>query len=82
MATSKKSNFLESQEGIEAKKMLQAMVADDTFITKPSYSANSKRYPDNSMPFIDKHLDFLRNNTSTDPRHYLSNLRLITRKRK
>jgi hypothetical protein len=82
MATYKrKSDFFESEEGIEIEQKLRLMAQDATYHTGSSYSANSTLYPDNLIPFVDKHMSYLRNHPTTDPQHYLSNLRLITRKR-
>ncbi len=78
---SKKINFSDSDEGVATKYQLQVMVSDDIYMTDSSYTANIKLYPDNLMPFVDKHMEYLRNHPATNPRHYLSNLRLITRRK-
>jgi len=75
----KKFNLFETEEGVEIKEALQKMVADASYNTRPSYSANVAIYPDRLMPFVNKHMDYLRNHPATDPWHYVSNLRLITR---
>jgi hypothetical protein len=77
----KKQNFFESSEGVKVAELLTAMAADPTYNTVSSYSANSELYPDNLIPFVNKHMDYLRNHPATDPRHYLANLRLMTRVR-
>lgn len=77
--SSKKSNFGDSDEGQDAKYQLQRMVTDGTYMTDPSYSANTDLYPNNLIPFVDKHMEYLRSHPATNPQHYLSNLRLITR---
>lgn len=80
MATyKKKPNFFDTEEGIAALAALQAMVADASYCTKPSYSSNIVLYPDNLIPFIDKHMCYLRDHPATKPQHYLSNLRLMTK---
>jgi hypothetical protein len=75
----KKSDFYESVEGIEAKEILQSMVTNEIYNTDSSYSTNSDLYPDNKIPFVDKHLSYLRSHPSVDQQHYLSNLRLMTK---
>lgn len=80
MATYKKRpNFFDSEEGVAALAALQSMVADSRYYTEPSYSSNVMLYPDNLIPFIDKHMCYLRDHPSTEPRHYISNLRLKTK---
>lgn len=80
MATYKKRpNFIETEEGIATLHALQSMVADSVYNTEPSYSSNSILYPDYLIPFIDKHMCYLRDHPSTNPRQYISNLRLITK---
>ncbi len=75
----KKSDFFETEEGIEFEKTLVVMAKDSSYNTGPSYSANSELYPNNLIPFVNKHMDYLRNHPTTDPQHYLANLRLMTR---
>ena len=80
MATyKKKADFFQTEEGISVEKSLRTMVADNTYNTKSSYSANSELYPNNLIPFVNKHMEYLRSHPATDPQHYLSNLRLMTR---
>lgn len=79
MATQKKVNFLETPEGLEAARVLRLMVEDASYNTEPSYSANTGLYPDNLIPFMDKHMNYLCSHPATNPRLYLSNLRLMTR---
>lgn len=75
----RKSDFFETDEGIEVEQALRKMAIDLQYNTTSSYSANSEQYPDNLIPFVEKHMAYLRNHPATDPWHYLSNLRLITR---
>ncbi len=75
----RKADFFETPEGKEVEQTLYLMVADTTYNTNASYSANTTVYPNNKIPFVAKHMDYLRNHPTTDPRHYISNLRLITR---
>ncbi len=80
MATAhKKVIFSETAEGIDIKARLVRMTQDPVFSTKPSYSANAAQYPDNLIPFVDKHMNYLAAHPGTDPQHYMANLRLITR---
>lgn len=77
--TKKRTNFFDSEEGIEVELILRKMAVDDAYNTDSSYSANSILYPDNLIPFVDKHMNYLLTHPAIDPRHYISNLRLMTR---
>jgi hypothetical protein len=65
--------------GIRAK--LLAMISDDSMNTNASYSANSTLYPDNEIPFVDKHMAYLMSHPKVNYDHYLGNLRLMLKKR-
>lgn len=75
----KRTNFAISEEGIATKQMLQSMEADAGFNTTGGYSADTSTYPDNKIPFVDKHMKYLSEHQAVDLQHYLSNLRLMTR---
>ena len=82
MATYKKRpDFFTSEDGIVALQKLKDMVGDSAYTTKPSYGADKVLYPDNLVPFVDKHMSYLRDHPKTDPMLYISNLRLMTRVR-
>lgn len=75
----KRAAFLDSVEGAEIASSLKLMATDDRYNTEPSYSANTDVYPNNLIPFVDKHMAYLSTHPSTNPEHYLANLRLMTR---
>jgi len=75
----KKSDFFQTEEGVEFIEQLKKIDADATYSTDASFSANTILYPDHRIPFVNKHIDYIKNHPSTDPQHYLSNLRLMTR---
>ncbi|QQS64487.1 hypothetical protein IPO96_02780 [Candidatus Saccharibacteria bacterium] len=77
----KRINFYESEEGIEAKKLLEAMAENVSYNTESSFSANTNLYPDHEMSFVAKHMAYLQLHPGTDPKQYISNLRLMTKKR-
>lgn len=60
---------------------LKGMVLDPNMITRPSFRANSALWPDHKIPFIDAHLQYLKNHPNLNPEHYLANLRLMIRKK-
>lgn len=76
-----RNNFLDSQDAAEIEQTLLGMVKDARYNTVASYSTNSTLYPDNLIPFVEKHMNYLSTHPSTDPQHYLANLRLMTKVR-
>lgn len=75
----KRVDFFNSQEGVTTETVLRSMVNDTAYSTEPSYSTNSGLYPDNLIPFVDKHMNYLLHHPATETGHYLANLRLMTR---
>lgn len=68
-------------QGTEVMQALQDMLEDDSFHTEPGYSIDAETYPNNSVPFVDSHMNYLSRHPQTDPSHYLSNLRLMLKVR-
>lgn len=82
MATVKKRvSFFESEEGVAIEHTLKTMAKDMTYNTTSSYSANTTQYPNNLIPFVDKHMNYLNSHPNIDAYHYIANLRLMTRHR-
>ncbi len=77
----RKVNFFESEEGIEIAATLRLMAEDLAFNTESSYSANTVLHPDNLISFVEKHMNYLNTHPAINPREYISNLRLMTRRR-
>ena len=67
--------FLKSAEADEIRTVLRGMMKSREFNTTSTYSPSSE----GPLSFEDKHMLYLSQHTSTNPQHYLSNLRLITR---
>lgn len=80
-STKKRSNFSESEEGISAREMLKALVKNENYNTHDSFSANAENYPNGVIPFVDKHMEYLRTHPKISVEHYIANLRLRTRTR-
>jgi hypothetical protein len=80
-ALKSRKNFFESEEGLEIRNKLRQMMIDDTYKTVSSYTPNAEQYPDNLMPFVDKHMNYLYVHPRLDSGIYLNNLRLMTRVR-
>lgn len=77
--TNKKVQFTDTETGIKVREILCNMVEDQAYNTRPSYSADTTRYPDNLMPFVDKHMNYLSSHANLNAEHYISNLRLLSR---
>lgn len=75
----KRVSFYDSEEGLQIKEILQTMSHDRLYNTESSYSADTSSYPDNVIPFVDKHMAYLNTHPSIDPNQYIANLRLMTR---
>lgn len=80
-SSTKSAAFFASEEGQAFIRSLQEMMTDAQYITNPGYSPNAELYPSHVIPFVEKHIEYLRAHPTLDPSHYLSNLRLITRVR-
>jgi hypothetical protein len=76
----KKTNFLESPEAPAFRQALIDMVNSDRYNTSPSYIRNTLEHPDSLIDFVDKHMQYMCDHPSTDAKHYLANLKLMTRK--
>lgn len=60
---------------------LKAMESDPNLVTKSAYRANVDLWPDHIIPFVESHMEYLKSHKTVVPSHYLSNLRLMLRKR-
>jgi hypothetical protein len=72
-------DFFQSAVAAEVRAKLLEMSSDDRFQTSPSYSANTAAYPDNLIPFVDKHMNYLGAHPGVNPTQYIANLKLVTR---
>ena len=77
----KKPDFFATDIGLQARIDLEAMESNDTFNTPECYTANTARYPKNTMSFTEKHMDYLQKHPNLNSDQYIANLRLITRSR-
>lgn len=80
-ATASKRRFYDSEEAAAIKAILTAMERDISYNTESSYSANEVDHPEHNISFIDKHMHYLSEHPKVNPQQYLSNLRLMTRRR-
>lgn len=78
---SSRSQALKRIEDCNVREVLAKMEADTTLRRpKSTYSSNTALYPDNQIPFIDKHVAYLLDHPKVDPLQYLSNLKLMLKK--
>lgn len=70
-----RQKFLDSDEAKLINSDLENMVADPYFNTQSTYTTSSG----NCLSFVDKHMKYLSDHPKLNPRHYLSNLKLMTR---
>lgn len=75
------SEFFNSEEGQSIVQDLKSMLSDKQYITSSGFSTNTDKYKDNRIPFVEKHIHYLKNHPSIKPDQYLSNLRLMTKRR-
>jgi hypothetical protein len=68
--------FLASDAAKLVREELEHMMGDAAFNTTSTYSPSSE----DSVLFVDKHMKYLSQHPNLNPQHYLSNLRLMTRK--
>ncbi len=60
---------------------LKELENDPSMSTKDAYSPAATDWPDNRMPFVERHLAYLKSHKLVDAEGYLSNLALIIKKR-
>lgn len=82
MNNQSRAMLVQRLEDAHVREKLTAMETDPGLHSaKSTFSANSEKYPDNQMPFVDKHIAYLMNHPNIDPNQYLANLRLMLRRR-
>jgi hypothetical protein len=74
-----RNDFFQTEEGKIIKDKLLRMAEDGLYNTSSSFSANSDTYPDNLIPFVDKHMNYLMTHPNIEADKYLANIKLITR---
>jgi hypothetical protein len=76
MALTRGKAFLDSQEAEAIKQKFQQMTLDDSYNTPSTYSPDTLKYPDNRIPFTDKHMNYLNVHPKLDAGMYLANVKL------
>lgn len=72
--------FRASDEGKWCQRILIEMEKDPAYYTKTSFTSDAEQFPDHQMPFVTTHMNYLVKHRDVNPRHYISNLRLRSRK--
>ena len=78
MATNKKVSLSDEVWGKIADK-LSLLVGNSSYNTTSTYTSNAEKYPDNILPFVDKHIDYLHKHPNINPEQYIANLKMKTR---
>lgn len=60
---------------------LKVLEDDPTMRSESIYSPAATQWPNNQLPFIERHLAYLRAHKTVNPEHYISNLALMIKKR-
>lgn len=81
MSHKKRQNFYESEDADEIRALLISLQEDVHYKTDASYNANTDKYPDHLMPFVEKHMEYLNTHPDVNPTQYIANLRLVTKLR-
>jgi len=61
--------------------VLRSMEDDPSLVTESAYRANSEMWPGNRISFFDNHMAYIKAHPALNPQHYLSNLKLMIRKK-
>lgn len=76
----KKQDFFDTTEGEEIKNTLIHINNSEDYNSPPSYSPNTAMYENNLIPFVDKHMAYIRSHPNLNALQYVSNLKIISRK--
>jgi hypothetical protein len=79
MPTATRKYLLTPEEVERVENELGKMLEDDNFNTLSSYIASTEVYSDHQIPFVQKHMAYLRSHPKVNPDQYLSNLRMMTK---
>ncbi len=74
--TTRQQAFFKSETATLARTELKLMADDPRYNTRGTFSA---RHTSNTMPFVERHMKYLSEHPKLDARHYLSNLKFMTK---
>ena len=75
--TMRQQAFFKSDAAQIARIELNLMMNDPKYNTRETFSSRESR----GMTFLDKHMKYLSEHPKLDPRHYIANLKLMSKKR-
>ena len=75
-------DFATTDVGKWCQDVLEKLEQDTAYFSEPSFTSDTDHFPDNLMPFTLTHMNYLAKHPEVNPRHYISNLRLRSRKLK
>lgn len=70
-----RQKFFDSDEAKAVRILLEEMATDPAFNTQSVYAA----YSSIDVTFVERHMKYLGDHQKVSPKHYVSNLRLMTR---
>lgn len=73
--SSREKLFYTSEEGALIRRELEEMMESTLFRTESKYTPSQ----DTNQLFVDRHMKYLGQHGNVQPKHYLSNLKLMTR---
>lgn len=76
----RKQDFFDTPDGQAIKALLELIDSSDDYNSPASYSPNTEMYEDNLIPFVDKHMAYIRSHPSLNAMQYVSNLKIVSRK--
>jgi hypothetical protein len=72
-----KVDYFETIDGLEILQALKSMARSEEYVTKESYTPHSEVL----LTFVEKHQEFIRKHPNTNAQHYVSNLKIMCRRR-
>lgn len=67
------------EEEEEILSALKSMEKNSDYTTDSRYVGNAEKYPDHQITFAQWHMQYLKKFPAINPRHYIANLRLMTK---
>ncbi len=80
MTSKSKPRLMNAVEEAEILSTLEGMEKDGRYNTASRYHNNTEKYPTNQISFSETHMAMLKKFPLIDPRQYVANLKLITKR--
>jgi hypothetical protein len=72
-----RTDYFETPEGLKILESLESMSSSDEYVTQDSYTPQSEQL----ITFTEKHQQYIRKHPNINAQHYVSNLKIICRRR-